>query len=99
MYNLYLSPDAELDLKETIDWYEEQRIGLGQDFLVHIDSAFYKLKNHPRLYAVVYKNVRTVLMKKYPYCIFYIVEEEQKSIQIFAILHTKRNPEIWINRK
>jgi plasmid stabilization system protein ParE len=99
MYNLYLSPDAELDLKEAIDWYEEQRIGLGQEFLAHIDTALNKLKNNPKLYTLVYKNVRTVLIKKFPYCIFYTLKEEPNSIQIFAIFHTKRNPEIWTNRK
>ena len=98
MYDVYFSSEAESDLREATEWYEEQRIGLGQDFVSYLDTSLHMLQKNPKLYQVLYKNIRSVLIKKYPYCIFYNIEEEKKEIHIFALLHTKRNPEIWLNR-
>ena len=38
-FSLTISPEAEQDLAEARDWYEEKRIGLGGEFLLAVDKA------------------------------------------------------------
>jgi len=33
-YSVIVRPDAEEDLKEAFSWYEDNRTGLGYDFLL-----------------------------------------------------------------
>jgi plasmid stabilization system protein ParE len=37
-------------------------------------------------------------MKKHPYNVYYWVDDSDKTVNIFAILHQKRNPEAWKER-
>ncbi len=94
-YNLLFSSEAEMDLQESIDWYEEQRSGLGFEFSMRFEEALQFLTNHPGMYAKIYNEVRSVLMTQFSYAIFYIINELDKEVQIFAVIHTSRNPEIW----
>jgi hypothetical protein len=33
-FQLIVRPEAELDIEESYNWYEDQAIGLGKDFLL-----------------------------------------------------------------
>jgi hypothetical protein len=38
-FALVIRPEAERDLAETRDWYEEHRGGLGQEFLIAVEDV------------------------------------------------------------
>ncbi len=65
---------AEQELREAYRWYEDQRTGLGEDFLLCVEAAVAKARRSPELYPEVHKNVRRVLVRRFPYGIFYVVE-------------------------
>lgn len=48
------------------------------------------LANNPAAFGYLFENVRSIRVKKFPYIIFYKVDNQ--SINIFGIIHTKRNP-------
>ena len=93
-YDLLFSSEAELDIQEAIDWYEEQRQGLGLEFAMRFEDALQFLKEQPQMYAKIYNEVRSVLMNQFSYAIFYTINGLQKEVQIFAVVHTSRIPEI-----
>ena len=37
-YSVIVRPEAEHDLKEAFSWYEDNRTGLGYDFLLQIEN-------------------------------------------------------------
>lgn len=37
--------------------------------------------------------VRRVLVERFPYCIFYVVEPER--LVVLAVLHVARDPDLW----
>lgn len=81
-------PAADNDLAAARDWYEQRRVGLGDEFLDEIALAIQELEQgplHPRLY---YRNFRRVLLRRFPYKIFYQVIGDR--IVIFRVLHTKQ---------
>lgn len=96
-YKIILRPEAENDLKEAFQWYEEQKPGLGLDFLLCIDASFDIIMGNPELYQKVYKNIRRALPRRFPYGIFYIIEKNK--VIVLAVLHVKRDPALLKKRK
>ena len=95
-YCVIVSPEAENDLKEIFSWYEDNRIGLGYDFLLQVDAGINFVKRNPEIYAIEYKGTRKHLIKRFPYKIIYLVKEEE--IIVLAVLHGKRSFELLKNR-
>ena len=78
--------------KEAYDWYEEQRQGLGEEFIKELDSRFDKLQSHPEYFGKIKKNFRQISLKRFPYVIvFEIIKNE---VVVFAVFHTKRNQKL-----
>ncbi len=50
-WHFIVRPEAEQDIAEAFDWYEEQRKGLGDDFLLRVEAAFDSLVHDPYVYA------------------------------------------------
>ena len=93
---MIIRPEAESDIKDAYEWYEAQRKGLGEGFLLCIEEALSRVSRNPEVYSAVYKNVRRVLIHRFPFGIFFIESEE--SISVLAILHARRNPKMWKGR-
>jgi len=93
---LIIRPEAEADIAEAFDWYEAQVIGLGSEFLLILDALFNSIIRNHNLYPKVYKNVHRALTRRFPYAVFYIVQETK--IVVLSVSHLKRNPRIWMGR-
>ena len=60
--------EAEADLSEAYQWYEQQVRGLGVEFLLCVDGAMASIEKNPHLYPVVHKGViRRALTRRFPY--------------------------------
>jgi len=51
---IHLRPEAEQDLMEAASWYEEQRHGLGYEFIDETLAMFSTLSESPLLYPDVH---------------------------------------------
>jgi toxin ParE1/3/4 len=89
-------PEAEQDIAETFEWYEQQRKGLGDDFLLRVESAFDFLMQDPFSFAPIYKDIRRTLLRRFPYGVFYFVSDTH--IVVLAVMHAKRHPKKWKSR-
>lgn len=92
-YELLVRPEAESDMLEAHAWYEDKKPGLGAQFLQSIESGLEAIRRYPLACAKVEGEVRRVLLKRFPYGIFYVVDGER--ISILACLHAKRRPGLW----
>lgn len=93
---IIIRPEAELDILEAAKWYENNLKGLGESFLSSIDFALQSIQNNSEAFPKVYKKIRRILLKKFPFGIFYLVEENK--IVIVAVFHASRNPKQWKGR-
>ena len=93
---LVVLPEAEADLADAYTWYEERLPGLGSAFLLSVEAVIHSISRNPQLYSLVHKNVRRALVRRFPYAVFYIVEESH--IAVLAIFHAKRHPATWRKR-
>jgi hypothetical protein len=54
-FPLTINPEAEEDLADAYDWYEEQRSGLGREFLDCVEQVFNRIQRTPEIHAVTYR--------------------------------------------
>jgi len=95
-YDLIVRPEAQAELAEAFDWYEQQLAGLGRRFLLSIDAAINSIQRDPLQYPILYKNVRRALTRRFPYQVLFVVSNLQ--IAIIAVFHGMRNPSVWQGR-
>jgi plasmid stabilization system protein ParE len=95
-YKLIVRPEAEDDLKDAFSWYEDKRTGLGYDFLLQVDAGINFIVRNPEIYPIEYKSTRKHLIKRFPFKIIYLVEDEK--IIVLAVIHGKRRPDLTRKR-
>lgn len=94
-YNLKIDIDAFNDIQRTFEWYELQSKGLGLRYKNQTKKQINALKKDPYLFSIKYNSIRCRKIEKFPFLIHYEINEENKTVTVFAIFHTSRNPEIW----
>ncbi len=97
MKRLVILPFAEIDLKETLDYYKEKTEGIDIVFLKEINSSFRQILKNPEIAPKYRRDIQKFVLSKFPFCIYYI--DTVQVIYIFAIFHNKRNPKEWQRRK
>ena len=90
-YNLIIKPKAQQDIRKAIEWYREQNKKLPEQLLSKIDDCLEKIENNPEYFQKRYKEIRIAFTKKFPYAIYYTIDENK--IYVHAFLHTKQNPD------
>jgi len=89
-------PDAEAELFEAIQYYEDVRPGLGQEFAVEVYSAVQRALAYPCAWMVLEGEVRRALVRRFPYGVLY--SEESDEILVVAVMHLHRAPGYWKER-
>ena len=90
------TPAAHAELIEAQDWYEAEVPGLGRDFRVQVDAAVRRMAENPFQFAVVFKNVRRALLRRFPYMLFFKIEAD--TLFVIACFHASREPLQWKRR-
>ena len=93
---LIIAPEAGADLVNAYHWYEKRRVGLGEEFLSCVDVCLQGVCRQPELHAKVRENYRRVLVRRFPFAVFY--EHEDGVVSVYGIFHTTRDPAAWQQR-
>jgi plasmid stabilization system protein ParE len=96
IYEILIRPEAENDILDASKWYQEQLDGLGLDFLHILNETFQYLTENPHLFPVVYQDVNRVLVRRFPFAIFYKIVDH--IVIVIAVFHASRNPYHWKTR-
>lgn len=97
-YQLVNRPSVETDIKEAVNYYKNISPKLAHQFLFRIREAKTYIASYPLGFQEKYKNVRTVLLKQFPYQIHYLIDDLHQNIIILAIIHAYKNPMDYSNR-
>ena len=89
-YKIQLSTLATIEILEAYDWYELQKQGLGEDFLIELDKFYQTLQKNPKTYSYYEKPVREGKVKRFPYTVVYEIFEI--TIMIYSVFMAKQNP-------
>jgi plasmid stabilization system protein ParE len=83
-----VTKQAESDIAQAFEWYEQQKPDLGYRFMARVDEAIEQISQNPKAFAPVIGAARHVLVDQFPYAIWYTVEEDAI---VIACLHSKRD--------
>ena len=70
---LVLRPEAEQDLVSAQLWYEQQKTGLGDDFVSQTSVVLDRIASKPEMYGTVWADVRACRLRRFPYVVYYRV--------------------------
>lgn len=97
MKNLIFHPDVKDEIKAYYQWYEEQAIGLGDDLLQELESSYEILSEYPDTWPNFQTGFKRYLLSRFPFSVIYKAHCNQ--IYVVAIMHNKRKPGYWQDRK
>lgn len=93
---LIIRPEAEAEMTDAFDWYEDRVPGLGSEFLLCVDAVFCAIQRTPHQYPHVHKKARRALSRRFPYEIIFVEDDER--VVVLSVFHAKRNPKRWMER-
>lgn len=97
IYTLRFLPEVEEDIIGGYVWYESKSQGLGEDFLRMFYVSASEILSNPLLCQKVYKEFRRRLLRRFPYAIYFMIENEQ--IIVFGLFHCCKKSLILFSAK
>jgi plasmid stabilization system protein ParE len=96
-YRVRIRSDARNDIRFARDWYERQSRGLGDRFGEELAATISSIETQPLLYAVIHRDIRRAMTRRFPYAIYFIVEGDR--ISVLRVLHHARDPREWQSKR
>ncbi|WP_254509953.1 type II toxin-antitoxin system RelE/ParE family toxin [Anatilimnocola floriformis] len=93
-YHAAVLPEVEL-IKIS---YEENRVGLGAEFLAELMKFLLAIADNPRRFAVVKRQERIARMFQFPYLIRFRILKDGR-IRILSVIHSARVAGDWTRRR
>ena len=91
-YNIIVSPRAQQEIEDAIDYYSLHSADAPSIFISSLRDAYRVLSQNP-FYRIRYKNIRAVKLSKFPYVLYFIINEKLNTVRVLSCFHSKRNPE------
>lgn len=89
----HVRAEAERDLGEIRDWYNNKEAGLGFEFLQAVEEVFDRIRTDPMLFEQVLGTIRRAMIRRFSYVAYYRVQMDR--VEILGIFHTRRDPRLW----
>jgi plasmid stabilization system protein ParE len=70
-------PEAAADLEEARAWYADIRPELGERFALAVEATVNSIAENPLQFPVVYRNRRRAGVRRFPYGVFFEVQEQR----------------------
>ena len=90
-YKIEIASEAELDIKNAQNWYAGKSAELAERFIAVIKHTIDSLKSIQVEHKIALKDLRRVLVRTFPYVIYYKRNEKMGIINILAILHNMQS--------
>lgn len=101
MRNVRFHPAAAEEAEAAADWYNSEKLGLGEDFAKELIGVIALLRqlpipSVPHPYTSRRAKIQRLLMRRFPYDVVFIVRDE--AALIIAVAHQSRRPGYWKSR-
>ena len=90
-YKIIISPRAQKEIENAIDYYALYSTDAPRHFVEQLKDTYKTLENAP-IFRVRYKNVRAVKIKKFPYSLYFVINETHQIVKVLSCFHDKRDP-------
>lgn len=91
VFEVRFREEAQQDLTKAYRWYEDQKRGLGKNFISEVEAAAKYLSRNPEAFPEKKGIFRELNLTTFPYLMIYTVEGQV--VTVFAIFNTYLNPQ------
>lgn len=95
--NYKLHPEALAEYIDSIKYYSKVSKSLALNFVTAIENSINQILEFPNTFNKIDGDIQKYLVKQFPYCIYYSVEQDT-TIFIHAIMHNRQRPGYWKGR-
>ena len=92
-YALVFRPEVREEINQAYSWYENQKSGLGDEFLDCVDETLNRICKLPESYPIVHRDIRRAVVRRFPYAVYYRIVSSR--VIVTAIFHGRRDPQTW----
>ena len=75
---IHFHSEARKEFFEAVEYYEEQVVGLGDDFVDEVEKVLSVIEQQPNSGAKVTNKERRFLVSRFPFGVIYSVKEKAK---------------------
>lgn len=94
---LEVSEEAEAELELARARYEDERVGLGDEFLDEMEQLMARIADSPMQFPTVARTkARRALGARFPYQVVFFVMTAR--VRVIAVAHQKQRPRYWRGR-
>jgi plasmid stabilization system protein ParE len=90
MMDLILLLQAEVDIQEAFNRYEDFQEGRGVIFMKQLDAALTMLRNQPEIGPTYASPYRRLLIRDFPYGLFYEVQSSR--VVVATVMDLRQDP-------
>lgn len=91
-------PALEKELLEIVEYYNQCTQGFGFEFLNEFERQILTIAAMPMQWRVVDADIRRVLMKRFPYVIYFRILDNDV-VRVTVVKHQHRHPAHELGRK
>jgi plasmid stabilization system protein ParE len=89
-------PDADIEIAEAGEYYENLSSGLGSELIDEVERALDQIARYPESCQRIGGRARRKALRQFHYNLIYAVYPDR--IRIVAFAHQKRRPYYWRRR-
>jgi toxin ParE1/3/4 len=90
-YNIIVSPRAQKEIETAIEYYALHSRNATLHFIEALKNTYATLEINP-FFRVRYKNIMALKINRFPYLLYFFVEENKNIVRVLSCFHSKRNP-------
>ena len=94
---LFVRKVARADMAEASAWYWGRRAGLGQEFLEAASVTLAAIEAQPQRFVIAIDDIRMAPLHRFPYVIYFV--ELPRHTSVLAVVHGRRSPRVWQQRR
>ncbi len=92
-YKIEYSLEAEQAIADIISYYELVDGDYSNKLYTELSKTQMFIAMNPLMYQIRYESIRKANLKKFPFSLFYIIDENK--IVILNVIHQSRDPKFW----
>ncbi len=98
MYQLIIRPEAQEDMDHATQYYENRVPGKGAELIDEVKGKLKGLQSTPEMHQQLEFGVRRSNLKRFPYSLVYLVNNDLELVEILAFVHFRQSNTHWLTR-
>ncbi len=86
---------ASFEIEDAKQYYNLQQDKLGDRFKKDVQKSIDNIVLSPKLYPQVENSMRRCLLHRFPYSIFYDIDND--TVVVLSVAHQRRKPYYWVD--